>query len=138
MLYDTVLTVHATSALTLVGNYDNGTQLGATLLDKTGTPVGVGAAHWSGFAGYATYQFSPKFAATVRGEAFGDRNGFRTGFTQNLNEGTATLAYTPSSPWLFRIEYRYDTSDQAVFSTSAGPGRKTQSSFAAETVFKFP
>ena len=138
MLYDTVLTVHATSALTLVGNYDNGTQLGATLLDKTGTPVGVGAAHWSGFAGYATYQFSPKFAATVRAEAFGDRNGFRTGFTQNLNEGTATLAYTPSSPWLFRVEYRYDTSDQPVFSTTAGPGRKTQSSFAAETVFKFP
>ena len=138
MLYDTVLTVHATSALTLVGNYDNGTQLGATLLDKTGTALGVGAAHWSGFAGYAIYQFSPKFGATVRAEAFRDGNGFRTGFAQNLNEGTATLAYTPSSPWLFRAEYRYDTSDQAVFSTSAGPGRKTQSSFGAEAVFKFP
>ncbi len=138
MLYDTVLTIKATSALTLVGNYDNGTQLGAPLVNSAGASIGTGAAHWSGFAGYATYQFSPKFATTLRAESFSDANGFRTGFAQNLNEATATLGFTPSAPWLFRVEYRYDTSNQPVFFTNAGTGRKTQSSFGAESIFKFP
>ena len=140
MLYDTVLTVKVNSALTLVGNYDNGTQLGATLLNQAGLVTGTGATHWNGFAGYATYQFTPKFAGTLRGETFSDSGGFRTGFTQSINEGTATVAYTPSSPLLFRFEYRIDNSNQPTFAynTGAGLGRKSQSSFGTEAVVKFP
>jgi len=140
MLYDTVLTVHVNAALTLAGNYDNGTQLGSTLLNQAGVVTGTGAAHWNGIAGYATYQFSPKFAGTLRGEAFNDSGGFRTGFTQHLNEGTATVAFTPSGPLLFRFEYRLDNSDQPTFAynNGAGLGRKAQSSFGTEAVVKFP
>jgi hypothetical protein len=138
MLYDTVLTIKATPALTLVANYDNGTQLGASLVNSTGAFVGTGAAHWAGTAGYLTYQLSPKYAATVRAESFSDRSGFRTGFAQTLSEGTATLAFTPAAAWLFRAEYRLDNSNQPVFFTNTGAGSKTQSSFGAEAVFKFP
>jgi hypothetical protein len=140
MLYDTVLTVHATSALTLTGNYDNGTQLGAPLVDGAGTFTRVGAAHWNGFAGYATYQFSPKLAGTLRRELFNDGGGFRTGFAQQLTEETATVAYMPSGPLLFRIEYRLDNSNQPTFAcrNAAGLGRKAQSSFGMETIVKLP
>lgn len=136
MLYDGVLTVHPTSALTLVANYDNGTQLGS----------GTGAfptARWNGIAGYANYQFNPRYGFSLRKETFNDAGGFRTGIVQRLQSNTATLNVTPGSNVVFRFEYRLDASDRAAFTyrgfdPKTSPGRDRQSSFEIETIVRFP
>ena len=140
-LYDGVLTIHPTSALTVIANYDNGTQLA----DTTGL---IGTSHWNGIAGYVAYQFRPQFALSLRKETFHDAEGFRTGITQRLQSNTATINYTPGSNYLFRVEYRLDSSDGNNFTYRNAPivdpitgftaGRNHQSSLGIESVFKFP
>ena len=134
MLYDGVLTVHATSALTLVANYDNGTQLGDA-------PSGFATSRWNGFAGYATYQVNPLYALSLRSETFHDTNGFRTGLVQRLISNTATVSYTPNANLIFRAEVRADASDGNNFIFRGAPGgfgRPHQSSLGLETIVKFP
>ncbi len=133
VLYDGVLTVHATSALTLIANYDNGTQLAA--------PGFATTAHWNGIAGYANYQLNALYGISLRKETFHDSAGFRTGTVQRLQSNTATLAYTPNSNLIFRGEYRLDASDGNNFTFRGAPatvGRPHQSSIGIETVVKFP
>jgi len=140
MLYDGVLTVHPTSALTIIANYDNGTQLGDGI--STG-PLAFATAHWNGIAGYANYQFNSRYGVSLRKESFGDTQGFRTGIPQRLQSNTATLNFTPGSNYIFRIEYRLDASDRPSFTyrgynPATDIGRNHQSSLGVETVIKFP
>ncbi|MGP6188956.1 MAG: outer membrane beta-barrel protein [Vulcanimicrobiaceae bacterium] len=145
-IYDGVLTVHPTGALTLVANYDNGTQLsnGAspTIAPGVANPLHFGTAHWNGFAGYAKYQFNSRYALALRKETFGDPEGFRTGIAQRLQSSTATAQFTPNSNWIFRAEYRVDTSDVPSFfdnnTPTQGTGRQHQNSFALESIVQFP
>jgi len=142
MLYDAVLTVHATSALTILANYDNATQRG----DAIGTP----GQRWNGIAGYLNYTFSPILAASLRKETFHDANNARLagpGTGERVQSNTATVSYTPNSHYLIRLEYRLDTADgnnftfrQAALDPTTGftAGRPHQSSIAVETVFKYP
>ena len=140
MLYDGVLTVHPTSALTLIANYDNGTQLA----DATGL---VGTSHWNGIAGYVNYQFRPQYGLSLRKETFHDINGFRTGLAQRVQSNTATVNYTPGSNYIFRLEYRLDAADGQNYTfrnagvdpvTLLPNGRNHQSSLGLEGIFKFP
>lgn len=134
MLYDGVLTVHATSALTLVGNYDNGTQLA----DRTGAFT---TAHYNAIAGYATYQFSSLYALSLRKESVHDNNGFRSGIVQRFQSSTATIAYTPNPNYIFRAEYRLDGSDGNNFTFRKdvrNVGRAHQPSLGLEAIVKFP
>ena len=150
-LYDVVGTVKLTPSLTLVGNYDNGNQKNALLLDSTGSVILVpnggtgggplyipdyGTAKWNGVAGYLNYAISSLFGVTVRGETFGDQGGYRTGFDQNWREGTVTLQYNPG-PFVFRVEYRDDGSDHPVFTTASGYGRSSLSTIGLESIVKF-
>jgi len=140
MLYDGVLTVHPTSALTIIANYDNGTQLGDGI--NTG-PLAFATAHWNGIAGYANYQFNSRYGVSLRKESFGDTQGFRTGIPQRLQSNTATINFTPGSNYIFRIEYRLDASDRPSFTyrgynPATDMGRNHQSSLGVETVVKFP
>jgi hypothetical protein len=137
MLYDGILTMHPTSALTLIANYDNGTQLG----DAFGA---FPTSHWNGIAGYVNYQFNPKYGVSVRKETFRDAQGFRTGLAQRLQSNTVTLNYTPTAAMIYRAEYRRDTSDGNNFlSNNIDPlttlplGRNHQNTFGAEAVLKF-
>jgi len=142
MLYDGVLTIHATSALTLIGVYDNATQL----TDRSGAKLASGApafptVHWNALVGYATYQFSPLYALSLRKETFHDIDGFRSGIVQRYQSSTATLAYTPNSNYIFRAEYRLDGSDGNNFTFRNdlnGIGRAHQPSLALEAIVKFP
>ncbi len=136
MLYDGVLTVHPTSALTLIANYDNGTQLA----DGTGA---FPTAHWNGIAGYVNYAFTPVYGISLRKETFGDPEGFRTSIAQRLQSNTATINYTPGSNFIFRVEYRLDTSTTNAFAyrgfdPATEFGRPHQESFGIETIVKFP
>jgi hypothetical protein len=136
MLYDSVLTVKATSALTLVANYDNGTQL-----PDSGAFFPI-AAHWNGIAGYVNYAFTPVYGISLRKETFHDVEGFRTGLPGGvrLQSNTATFNFTPGTNYIFRLEYRLDAADKNAFTyTGAGPnGRDHQSSIGIEAVYKLP
>jgi len=140
MLYDAVLTVHPTSLLMLVGNYDNGTQL-------ANLPQGFQTAHYNAIEGIATYQFTPKYALSLRKESFHDINGFRSGIVQRYQSGTATVNFTPSDKYIFRAEYRLDGSDGNNFTyrnaaldpvSGLTAGRAHQPSFGLEGIVKFP
>jgi len=136
-LYDSELTLHATSALTFTANYDNGTQL------SSGTPAFPNSAHWNGLAGYANYTFTPVYGISLRKETFGDPQGFRTGIPQRLQSNTATFNYTPGNNYIFRAEYRVDASSVPDFTFRGQnplttPGRQHQSSIGIEAVVKFP
>ncbi|GAC1348996.1 MAG: hypothetical protein NVSMB19_01970 [Vulcanimicrobiaceae bacterium] len=134
MLYDAVLTLHPTSALTLIANYDRGTQLGDPR-------SGFATSRWNGFAGYATYQFNPLYALSLRSETFHDTDGFRTGIAQRQLSNTATLSYTPNANLVFRGEFRADAADGNNFTfrrAAPGGGRPHQTSLAIETIVKFP
>jgi len=137
MLYDSVLTVHATSALTVIANYDNGTQL-----PDSGAFFPF-AAHWNGIAGYLNYTFSPILGLSLRKETFHDDNGFRTGLPGGVRvqSNTATLGYTPTSNYIVRLEYRLDGADSNAFTFLNAPpgiGRDHQSSVGAEFIYKLP
>jgi len=142
MLYDAVLTVHATPALTLVTNYDNGTQLNL----NGAIPSGSANAHWAAISGYAQYQFSPLFYAALRGEVFDDKDGYRTPFgtpLTYLRSGTLTLGYSPNSHLLFRLEGRIDGVNGpsiptlAGFQQTAAVFQNAQSTVGAEVIGKF-
>jgi hypothetical protein len=140
MLYDSELTLHATSALTFIANYDNGTQLA-----DSGAFFPV-TAHWNGIAGYANYAFTPVYGISLRKETFLDAEGFRTGVPGGvrLQSNTATFNYTPGNNFIFRLEYRLDAADKNAFAFNGvnGPGlfdgRSHQSSLGVEAVVKFP
>jgi hypothetical protein len=143
-LIDVVATYKATPKLTFVGNYDHGQQQNAPLLNSIGTaevnafgtPL-IGAARWNGGAGYATYQFSPRWVASLRGETFNDDGGYRTGSTQHWREATLTVGYAPSPSLLFRLEGRADASNQAVWTDANGKLRNTLQSVGAQAIVKF-
>lgn len=137
-LVDVVGTYKITPAVSLVANYDVGTQANAPLVDATGALVNpAGTASWNGLAGYLNWTINPRWAASGRLETFRDRGGYRTGFDQTWGEGTVTVGYSPSSSVTLRAEGRFDTSNHALFSTSNGAGTSNLQSFGLQALVKF-
>lgn len=129
-LFDIVATFNVSDPLTIVLNYDYGTQ-------AQGAPEG-GRASWQGIAGYANYQFNEQWRLSGRGEFFNDSDGYRTGVAQKWKEATVTLAYLPAKEWEIRAEFRADWSDQSAFLKSDGvTPTKDQQSYGVEVLYKF-
>jgi len=114
---------------------NNGVATGNTMTGK-----------YSGFAGYVTYMFSPKFRGTVRLESFDDKDGARfgqpvgpgeTSGAQKFKEATLTVAYLPADSFELRAEVRQDSADQKSFSDSHANASKTMSSLAFSGIYKF-
>jgi hypothetical protein len=86
---------------------------------NTVTALGQSSApsHVIGGAGYAKYQFSPKFAVAGRVEYLSDRGGLFSGITQALKETTVSFDYKLSDGFLMRYEWRRDFSNQPSFFT---------------------
>jgi len=119
---------------------NNGAATGNTMTGK-----------YSGFAGYITYMFSPKFRGTVRLESFDDKDGTRfgqpvgpgeTNGAQKFKEATLTVAYLPADSFELRVEARQDSADQKSFSDRAvgdpsGKASKSMSSLAFSALYKF-
>ncbi len=138
-LIDLVATYNASEQLTLVLNYDYGSQANATLLNGN-----TGTAKWSGWAGYANYQINDMWRVSLRGEYFDDHDGYRTVVApgkssgQKWKEATATVAYMPNKKVELRGEIRGDRSDQAVFLATDGiTPKNSQSSLGLEAIYKF-
>ena len=78
-------------------------------------------AHVTGGAGYAKYQFAPKFYMAGRFEYLSDRGGLFSGSAQALKEGTVTAAWQPADGFQMRWEFRRDFSNRSFFLTGT-PG----------------
>ena len=129
-LVDLVGTFNLSDKMTLVLNYDYGTQ------DKAA--FDGGKAKWQGLAAYLNFQFSVQWRLSLRGEYFDDKDGYRTGVQQKWKEGTVTVAYLPAKSWEIRGEFRADKSDKDAFLKSDGlTATDTQRSFGLEVLYKF-
>ena len=129
-LVDVVGTFTLSEQLTLILNYDYGTQEKAA--------AGGGKAKWSGLAGYLNYQLNDQWRVSLRAEYFDDKDGYRTGIVQKWKEGTVTVAYLPAKAWEIRGEFRGDKSDKSVFLKSDGVATTDkQQSFGIEVLYKF-
>ena len=129
-LVDVVGTFILSDQLTLILNYDYGTQ------DKAG--LNGGKAKWQGIAGYLNYQINEQWRLSLRGEYFDDKDGYRTGVVQKWKEGTLTVAYLPAKAWEIRAEVRADKSDTSAFLKSDGAtATDKQQSFGLEVLYKF-
>lgn len=133
-LIDLVATYNATDKLTLILNYDYGTQ------DNTATvtPNGASKSKWQGVAGYVNYQFTDQWRLSFRPEYFDDEDGFRTGVVQKWKEATLTLGYSPLKNLDLRAEVRADRSNVRAFVDSNGTtASKNQNSFGLQAIYKF-
>ena len=131
-LLDVVATFTVSEKLTLVGNFDYGTQ-------DSGS-AGIGKAKWQGFAGYANYQLAEQWRVSLRGEYFDDRDGYRTGVIQKWKEATATLAYLPNKNLELRAEVRADRSNhdhEAFLKSDRATPTNSERSFGIEMLYKF-
>jgi hypothetical protein len=121
-LSDTVLTYTYNPKVSFIANYDYGKDNGV---------------HWQGIAGYIKYQATPKVAFSPRFEFYDDASGFSTGVIQKLKEVTATLELKAADNLLWRLEYRGDFSDQAVFVNDSGAAKKNQHSIGFGLLYTF-
>lgn len=137
LFFDTVATLNATSALSLVVSYDWGRQE-----TSTATSAALTGGDWEGVAGYINYQLSGEWRVSLRGEYLDDKDGttLLTGARQSLKEGTVTVGYDPMASFELRLEGRYDTSSEPTFVRSVGPVTRyasDQSEIALQGVYKF-
>ncbi len=108
-LFDWIGAFKATKKLTFMANVDYG--------QEENDPLNGGNnSKWYGVAGYAKYDFTDFFSATIRGEYFDDKDGVRTGIAQKLKEITLNdRVQDRAKNLLLRPEYRHDWSDQNGF-----------------------
>jgi hypothetical protein len=119
-LIDSVISYTPTGKLSLALWGDYGRSEGFTGLNR---PVA-----WSGVAGYARYQFHPKYAFASRYEYYNDPDGVTTGVFQTINgvgffvptrqhihEVTETFEARFAQHLIARTEFRHDISNQPVF-----------------------
>jgi hypothetical protein len=125
-LADTTLTFTVNPKLSLMANYDYGKDT-----------IGGVKGHWQGIAGYAKVQANKWVAFSPRLEWYDDASGFSTGTVQKLKDVTGTLELKSSDSFIWRIEYRSDMSDQAVYKNHAGAMKKNQSSIGFGVLYSF-
>lgn len=139
-LIDVVATITPIEKLILVANLDFGWQQNVTDADLGLDDEGV---FWWGIAGYIAYDFNDVFRLALRSEYFDDKDGFRTGTKQQLFEITPTLSIRPFcnkgmlDNLVWRLEYRFDHSDEDVFENDDGGFKDTQQTIATELIYYF-
>jgi len=144
LLADLVASWSVTDKITLVGNFDYGEQKD----DSAGAAIPKYT--WDGTALYFNYAVTEQWSASLRGEFFDDKDGYRTGVLDGAGRGqkwrelTLTVAYAPTKSLLLRFEGRYDKSGVAdAFVAGADGGGSAvrfndqQSSVAVEAVYRF-
>ena len=94
-------------------------------------------AQWVGVAAYIRSQLTHRFALILRGEAFWDLDGYRTGTQQRILEATLTPEFHVTDSFLVRADLRIDNSDQAVFQRSDGLVRHYQPTLGINALYVF-
>ncbi len=92
-------------------------------------------AQWHGYAGYARYQLTDKWAGAYRIEFFRDDDTFRTASSadNSLWEQTFTAERLIYDNMIARLEYRLDRADDL----SLFNGESSQSTLNAQLIYKF-
>jgi hypothetical protein len=132
-LIDVVASYNATSALTLIVNFD---------WDEQQFPSAPSAS-WNGAALYVNYALSDAWRISLRGEYLDDKDGFNFGGEgQTVKEGTMTVGYSPVKNFELRTEARYDKAQHAFFyrSNPSAPNPELAdnlSQIALQVVYKF-
>ncbi len=131
-LLNMVGTFNMNDQLTFILNYDYAKQNLARLSNGS-----FGKATWGGLTGYMNYQINEQFLASLRGERFRDKGGFRTGVNQTLKTATLSLTYKPKNHQKMGIrgELRRDFSDVLAYRAKRGPKLFNHMSSAALEVF---
>ncbi|HEX8953933.1 MAG TPA: outer membrane beta-barrel protein [Polyangia bacterium] len=94
-------------------------------------------AQWVGVAAYIRAQATKRFALILRGEAFWDLDGYRTGTAQRILEATLTPEFHVTDSFLVRADLRIDSSDAAVFQRSDGLVRHYQPTLGINALYVF-
>ncbi len=109
-LFDTTLLLTPPGKFNAYINYDYGMNQ-----DSLASQGDSKLHSWQGVAIAAKIQANAKSAITPRFEWFSDPDGFQTGTSQTLYEGTITYEYRWVEGLLSRVEYRYDSSSAPAF-----------------------
>jgi hypothetical protein len=125
-LFDGVVSYAATDKLSLLGNFDYGT-------DK----VDGSGVDWYGIAFGARYQAGDHWAFSPRYEFFTDDDGFATGTSQTLQEITLTGEYKAPAGLIARFEFRNDFSDESYFIKDDESTGKSQPSVSIGLIYAF-
>ena len=121
-LFDTTLTVAATSKLSLMANFDYGKE---------------GDVKWWGIAAYAKYQANPNWALVGRYEYLDDTEGGFMTFGTKGQTITVTSDHLIAGALKARLEYRTDFADEAIFAKSDGSDKKSQTTLTVGLVYGF-
>ena len=131
-----------------VANYiaSNSLSFGGEILTfKQDIPGGT-SAKYQGLALYGNAMLNSQWRASVRGEYFDDKNGFRFNTVDPVGggplgvkyyEATLTLAYLPTKDVELRTEVRGDKAKEAVYQDSDGSNKKSLLTFGLEALYKF-
>jgi hypothetical protein len=126
-LFDTTLTLSPNPRLSLMANFDYGSDRVA------GAPV-----KWLGLAAYARLQATSTWSITPRFEWLDDGDAFMTGASQTLRELTFTSDHKIAGDLMARVEYRRDFSDTPFFArTGSTLKKKSQSTLAVGLTYAF-
>jgi hypothetical protein len=125
-LSDTILTFNATPSVSLMANYDYGSDA-----------LGGADVSWQGIALYARLQATKSWAITPRVEWLDDPDGFMTGVSQSLREVTLTSEHKVAGALLARLELRHDMADELFFAKDDGTFSKSQTTFTIGLVYAF-
>ncbi|MCA1665026.1 MAG: porin [Myxococcales bacterium] len=151
-LVDVGIVYKPTARWSFTVNADYGTDTNAivpapmvpTAMDPTPAPSGAAdaaaapsSAEWVGVAGYIRFQAVRRFALVVRGEAFWDLDGYRTGTAQRILEATLTPEFHVTDGFVVRADLRIDHSSAAVFERSDKLVRHYQPTLGINAVYLF-
>jgi hypothetical protein len=121
-LFDTTLTVAASSKLSLMGNFDFGKE---------------GDVEWWGIAAYAKYQATQSWAVAARYEYLDDTKGGFMTFGTKAQTITVTSDHTIAGALKARLEYRTDFADEDIFEKDDGSFKGSQTTLTVGIVCSF-
>ena len=121
-LFDTTITVTATSKLSLMGNFDYGKE---------------GDLEWWGLAAYARYQATPRWSLVGRYEYLDDTKGGFMTFGTKAQTITVTSDHTIAGALRARLEYRTDFADEDIFEKDDGTAKGSQTTLTVGVVYSF-
>jgi hypothetical protein len=120
-LFDTTLTVALSPRLSVMGNFDYGSE---------------GSVTWWGLAAYAKLQASDKWALAARYEYLDDTEGGFMLIGEKAQTYTLTSDHKVAGDLRIRLEYRLDRADD-FFTKSNGSTTSSQSAFTVGVVYVF-
>jgi len=118
--------LNAVASYTIIRSSVRGIGIPQRFAGHPGAGGSTTKAKYTGFAGYVTYMFTPKFRGVVRAESFDDKDGVHFGTAgTKYKEVTLTGAFLASDSFEARVEGRRDNATNTMFTDFAGAASKT-------------